>query len=1163
MAGDSDQPDLSHIEVTRRLAVRAYKRSGGARRLAIAALVGAILATAGFFWGSTLLGRCGMVQLASQLAGSGTRFDWLMQRCPVSVTPTPMLLADLLFIAGYWLTCAAVLIGGWWRYEAPALRRASWVLWLPTAVAVADVIENLLLATLLHALARPDRGYYWELAGEAELHLDGDWTGFLNWALLTVSWTKWMLALALVVAVLMAAAVWFSRRKDSFPPAPVAPRHEDQSRDLDARDPGPNDPEMAQLLASAGVVARSGVRSPVAGSAEAAAGQPAQQMVAAPSRVGICLSGGGIRSTAFCLGVLSQLEGVGTGPTPTTSARYLAAVSGGSWAAATWTLQKALRPDTGAADRVIDGLKQSAEPAGYQRQKYLVNSRGGIVGALGWMLFSAFTNLLLVALLIYLVAWPLGWFMSRCVIDSGRLGPERCGPALLRRFAAPEIPHDHLHAPAVVFAVLGVLWLIGCGCFNKRGASTWPVGVALLGMSLFSAAYLDWIPSLFALTGEERAAAIAAAGSALGGSVVVSIAAGVWKLVGGPLVKEVTGVLPRVLPRLLGFVLLAGILAWALTVMYFVSRSTLPGANKPVAWVSSWWGYAIPVALLVGMFVVLGPNWPTLHNVFSARLRRSFDPVSHPLPGGGEVTPNNRAAVAVPTSPPAVPGTWAWLRSKTVAEGQSAASDATDRADQVPELILCCAQQRNGLAKGGLRAETFTVSPTFVRQGAETYPTDEYIATARHVERIRGRSLEFGELEHVSTWLATSGAAFSSAMGRASLGSTNAFLAAVNADLGMWLPNVKTLRKQGVAAETERLTLEAEILKLRKARDSLAWDRLAVPGATTAFEKLAQDRDEFHQKVEKLRRYINSQMEHLEKRTQRHQPHAKWISRTTAVELQTLTRRLADLARAQNTSATTLNTPTLIPTGAETFDDDSDQPGVDEAANVAQQIEAIDAAIGEMQTRLDRLPGDQARSHLPRPRFAYIIKEILGWYNSDDRYVFITDGGHWDNLGLVELLRRGCDQIYCVDASGDRPGSFATLRESLQLAALELDYNTEIIDLEDVLKDMSPRTAKALPAKIATTFTLRRNPANSDAHPDVAPAVATVYYTKLQSVQGMTEDLKRWAIADPKFPHYSTAQQFLRASQFSNLVELGRVAGAAVLAVAREQSGGPAVPPNS
>jgi len=204
---------------------------------------------------------------------------------------------------------------------------------------------------------------------------------------------------------------------------------------------------------------------------------------------------------------------------------------------------------------------------------------------------------------------------------------------------------------------------------------------------------------------------------------------------------------------------------------------------------------------------------------------------------------------------------------------------------------------------------------------------------------------EYGELHRVSAWLATTGAAFSSAMGRMRLGSTNACLAAVNADLGIWLPNLVLLQN-----EQKRRNGEPRVHK------------------------------------------------------------------------------------------------TL----------------------------------------------------LPRPRFAYILKEILRLYSLDDRFVFVTDGGHWDNLGLVELLRKHCDVIYCIDASGDPAGSFATLRQSLELASLELKHVEGVGDVDDALVNMLPKTGSP-PANIATTIRIKRI-----GRPD-----AIVYFTKLLAPESWTSNAFR------------------------------------------------------
>ena len=45
---------------------------------------------------------------------------------------------------------------------------------------------------------------------------------------------------------------------------------------------------------------------------------------------------------------------------------------------------------------------------------------------------------------------------------------------------------------------------------------------------------------------------------------------------------------------------------------------------------------------------------------------------------------------------------------------------------------------------------------------------------------------------------------------------------------------------------------------------------------------------------------------------------------------------------------------------------------------------------------------------------------------------------------MVEQLRGRPGRIIVLDASGDRPGSFATLRQAIELAGVELDAQVDL-----------------------------------------------------------------------------------------------------------------------
>jgi hypothetical protein len=87
---------------------------------------------------------------------------------------------------------------------------------------------------------------------------------------------------------------------------------------------------------------------------------------------------------------------------------------------------------------------------------------------------------------------------------------------------------------------------------------------------------------------------------------------------------------------------------------------------------------------------------------------------------------------------------------------------------------------------------------------------------------------------------------------------------------------------------------------------------------------------------------------------------------------------------------------------------------------------------------------DWYERHHPRPW--YLAKELLGIHRLTDRWIYVTDGGHYDNLGLVELLSRGCTEIYCFDAAGDSSDTFGTLADAMRIArvryGIEIDLDT-------------------------------------------------------------------------------------------------------------------------
>ena len=163
----------------------------------------------------------------------------------------------------------------------------------------------------------------------------------------------------------------------------------------------------------------------------------------------------------------------------------------------------------------------------------------------------------------------------------------------------------------------------------------------------------------------------------------------------------------------------------------------------------------------------------------------------------------------------------------------------------------------------------------------------------------------------------------------------------------------------------------------------------------------------------------------------------------------------------------------------------------------------------------------------PRVHLGYLWKELVGSYHPDrDAFVYVADGGHRENLGLVELLREHPSTVLCVDASGAAPGSFTTLDEAIQLASVELGITIEI--------DLAPlHPAAGPPAACVAVGTVH--------YPDrMGGGTAHLVYGRAQVDATAPPELVAYAANDPSFPDYSTLDQFLTDTEHVQLVALGQ-----------------------
>ena len=205
-------------------------------------------------------------------------------------------------------------------------------------------------------------------------------------------------------------------------------------------------------------------------------------------------------------------------------------------------------------------------------------------------------------------------------------------------------------------------------------------------------------------------------------------------------------------------------------------------------------------------------------------------------------------------------------------------------------------------------------------------------------------------------------------------------------------------------------------------------------------------------------------------------------------------------------------------------------------------------------------------------RFPYLFKEIAGVHDFDDRFVYVTDGGQMDNLGLLALLVRRCRLIIAVDASGDGAGTTNTFLQLVQVAyhrygiRFSVDEASEPLPADPV-PGREPPPLTTLTAKMcskveevgaddpklaaagrlfeaATARLLIHYPHVSD---DMPATKGRLILAKAILTNGLEDELYAFARDDKagkQFPKDSTADQFLTPVQFDAYRRLGHAIGA-------------------
>ena len=181
------------------------------------------------------------------------------------------------------------------------------------------------------------------------------------------------------------------------------------------------------------------------------------------------------------------------------------------------------------------------------------------------------------------------------------------------------------------------------------------------------------------------------------------------------------------------------------------------------------------------------------------------------------------------------------------------------------------------------------------------------------------------------------------------------------------------------------------------------------------------------------------------------------------------------------------------------------------------------------QTRYSEPPYRRA---FPRMSLAPLVMEAFGLTDDTSRYVLLSDGGHFDNLGLYEMILRRCRFIVVVDGSQDENAAFDDLGATVR--KIRIDLGVEIV-FEDGLPIYKRESSeiKAGKGRYCAVATIR--------YPDGGSAPnGVLVYIKPTLLDSEPRDVLQYAAANPDFPHQTTLDQFFDESQFESYRRLGQ-----------------------
>jgi hypothetical protein len=165
-----------------------------------------------------------------------------------------------------------------------------------------------------------------------------------------------------------------------------------------------------------------------------------------------------------------------------------------------------------------------------------------------------------------------------------------------------------------------------------------------------------------------------------------------------------------------------------------------------------------------------------------------------------------------------------------------------------------------------------------------------------------------------------------------------------------------------------------------------------------------------------------------------------------------------------------------------------------------------------------------------------LLWELFGQTTDTSNYVYLSDGGHFENLGLYEMVRRRCRYIVAIDAGCDKEFAFADLGNAVRKIGIDLGVMITFKNLNALRFRENENVAyKGNEPPFYAVGVIHYPEAANAAEHGVILYIKPAFHARRITNAGV----RNYAAANADFPHQGTGNQWFSESQLESYRALG------------------------